>query len=121
VLHADAVLTPSQHLRLARPNVEKKWPTARAAEFFGVGWRPPQQWFDRYRTVTATAVLRRAVAWFAARGVTARRVLTAGGRAAAPRPERGQAFWGGPRRTLRSQPTRREIGRAEDPELLLDV
>ncbi|SNR91865.1 Integrase core domain-containing protein [Blastococcus mobilis] len=34
---------------------------------------------DEERGATATSVLRRAVAWFAARGVTARRVLTDNG------------------------------------------
>jgi transposase InsO family protein len=50
VLHANAVLTPRQRLRLARLIVEEKWPTARAAEAFGVGWKTAAKWADRYRT-----------------------------------------------------------------------
>jgi hypothetical protein len=36
VLHANAVLTPRQRLRLTRLVVEEDWPKSRAAKFFGV-------------------------------------------------------------------------------------
>jgi transposase InsO family protein len=49
VLHANAVLTPRQRLRLARLIVEDNWPIARAAEAFGVGWKTADKWADRYR------------------------------------------------------------------------
>jgi hypothetical protein len=39
MLHANAVLTPRQRLRLARLVVEEEWPIAQAAESFGVGWK----------------------------------------------------------------------------------
>jgi hypothetical protein len=39
VLHANAVLTPRQRLRLARLVVEDDWPKSRVAEFFGVSWK----------------------------------------------------------------------------------
>jgi transposase InsO family protein len=49
VLHANAVLTPRQRLRLARLVVEEDWPTSRAAEFFGVAWKTADKWAERYR------------------------------------------------------------------------
>jgi transposase InsO family protein len=50
VLHANAVLTPRQRLRLARLIVEENWPIVRAAEAFGVAWKTAAKWADRYRT-----------------------------------------------------------------------
>jgi len=49
VLHANAVLTPRQRLRLARLVVEENWPKSRAAEFFGVAWTTADRWAERYR------------------------------------------------------------------------
>jgi hypothetical protein len=51
VLHANAVLTPRQRLRLARLVVEDNWPKSRAAEFFGVAWKTADRWAERYRTL----------------------------------------------------------------------
>jgi transposase InsO family protein len=51
VLHANAVLTPRQRLRLARLVVEQNWPKSRAAEFFGVAWKTADRWAERYRTL----------------------------------------------------------------------
>ncbi|WP_089337691.1 leucine zipper domain-containing protein [Blastococcus mobilis] len=49
MLHADAVLTPRQRLRLAWLILEEKWPVARAADSFGVGWKTAAKWAARYR------------------------------------------------------------------------
>jgi transposase len=49
VLHAPAVLTPRQRLRLARLVVEERWPKSRAGELFGVSWRTADRWAERYR------------------------------------------------------------------------
>jgi transposase InsO family protein len=49
VLHANAVLTPRQRLRLARLVIEEQWPKSRAAEFFGVSWKTADRWAERYR------------------------------------------------------------------------
>jgi transposase InsO family protein len=49
VLHANAVLTPRQRLRLARLVVEDNWPKSRVAEFFGVSWKTADRWAERYR------------------------------------------------------------------------
>ena len=49
VLHANAVLTPRQRLRLARLVIEENWPKSRAAEFFGVSWKTADRWAERYR------------------------------------------------------------------------
>jgi transposase InsO family protein len=49
VLHANAVLTPRQRLRLAQLVVEQNWPKSRAAEFFGVSWKTADRWAERYR------------------------------------------------------------------------
>jgi transposase InsO family protein len=49
VLHANAVLTPRQRLRLARLVVEENWPKSRAAELFGVAWTTADRWAERYR------------------------------------------------------------------------
>ena len=51
MLHANAVLTPRQRLRLARLVVEEDWPKSRAAEFFGVAWTTADRWAERYRTL----------------------------------------------------------------------
>ena len=37
--HANAALTPSHRLRLARLIVEAGWPVARAAERYDVSWK----------------------------------------------------------------------------------
>jgi transposase len=49
VLHANAVLTPRQRLRLARLVVEDDWPKSRVAEFFRVSWKTADRWAERYR------------------------------------------------------------------------
>jgi transposase InsO family protein len=49
VLHANAVLTPRQRLRLARLVVEDNWPKSRVAEVFGVSWKTADRWAERYR------------------------------------------------------------------------
>jgi transposase InsO family protein len=49
VLHANAVLTPRQRLRLARLVVEENWPKSRAAEAFGVAWTTADRWAERYK------------------------------------------------------------------------
>ena len=49
MLHANAVLTPRQRLRLAQLVVEENWPKTRAAEFFGVAWKTVDRWAERYR------------------------------------------------------------------------
>ncbi|PWW23910.1 transposase IS481 family protein [Geodermatophilus normandii] len=51
MLHANAVLTPRQRLRLARLVVEENWPKSRAAEFFGVAWKTADRWAERYRSL----------------------------------------------------------------------
>jgi transposase InsO family protein len=59
VLHANAVLTPRQRLRLARLVIEEKWPKSRAAEFFGVAWKTADRWAERYRTLGKAGMLDR--------------------------------------------------------------
>jgi transposase InsO family protein len=46
--HANAALTPSARLKLARLVVEDGWPIARAAERFQVAWPTVKRWADRY-------------------------------------------------------------------------
>lgn len=47
--HANAPLTPTGRLRLARCVVEEGWPLRRAAERFGVSVTTARRWADRYR------------------------------------------------------------------------
>ncbi|WP_341360718.1 IS481 family transposase [Georgenia sp. M64] len=47
--HANAPLTPTGRLRLARCVVEEGWPLRRAAERFGVSVTCAQRWATRYR------------------------------------------------------------------------
>lgn len=47
--HANAPLTPTGRLRLARLVVEQNWPLARAAERFSVAVTTAKRWADRYR------------------------------------------------------------------------
>ncbi len=47
--HANALLTPTGRLRLARCVVEDGWPLRRAAERFGVSVTCAQRWATRYR------------------------------------------------------------------------
>jgi transposase InsO family protein len=59
VLHANAVLTPRQRLRLARLVVEENWPKSRAAEFFGVAWKTADRWAERYRALGKSGMVDR--------------------------------------------------------------
>jgi transposase InsO family protein len=59
VLHANAVLTPRQRLRLARLIVEEKWPTVRAAEAFGLAWKTADKWAERYKAEGRTGMVDR--------------------------------------------------------------
>src|SRR5690625_5646040 len=47
--HANAPLTPTGRLRLARCVVEDGWPLRRAAERFGVSVTTARRWAERYR------------------------------------------------------------------------
>lgn len=47
--HANAPLTPSGRLRLARCIVEDRWPLRRAADRYGVSVTTAQRWAQRYR------------------------------------------------------------------------
>ena len=47
--HANAPLTPTGRLRLARLVVDQKWPLRRAAERMGVSVTTTRRWADRYR------------------------------------------------------------------------
>lgn len=47
--HANAPLTPTGRLRLARCVVEEGWPLRRAAERFQVAVTTAKRWVDRYR------------------------------------------------------------------------
>lgn len=47
--HANAVLTPTGRLKLARRVVVQKWPLRRAAESMGVGVTTAARWANRYR------------------------------------------------------------------------
>ena len=47
--HANAPLTPTGRLRLARCVVEDGWPLRRAAERFQVSPTTARRWADRYR------------------------------------------------------------------------
>ena len=59
MLHANAVLTPRQRLRLARLVIEEGWPKSRAAEFFGVAWTTADRWAERYRVLGTAAMVDR--------------------------------------------------------------
>jgi transposase InsO family protein len=47
--HANASLTPSGRLRLARCVVDQRWPLRRAADRFGVSVTTARRWAGRYR------------------------------------------------------------------------
>jgi transposase InsO family protein len=47
--HANAILTPTGRLKLARLVVDKKWTLARAAERFSISVTTARRWADRYR------------------------------------------------------------------------
>ena len=47
--HANAALTPSARLRLARFVVDQGWSIARAAERYDVSWPTAKRWVERYR------------------------------------------------------------------------
>jgi transposase len=49
VSHANATLTPTGRLRLARLVVDRGWTYARAAERFSVGVTTARRWAERYR------------------------------------------------------------------------
>ena len=57
--HANAPLTPTGRLRLARLVVDEDWPLARAAERFGVAVTTAKRWADRYRTDGKAAMVDR--------------------------------------------------------------
>jgi hypothetical protein len=77
VSHADAALTPRARLRLARLIVEQgcrlRGPQSGSRSR---GRLPNAEIHDDETTATAISVLRRAVDWFAARGVRPARILT---------------------------------------------
>jgi transposase-like protein len=54
--HANAPLTPTGRLRLARCIVESKWTLRRAAERFGVSVTTAKRWTDRYRAEGAAGM-----------------------------------------------------------------
>ncbi len=47
--HANAPLSPTGRLRLARCIVDQKWPLRRAADRFNVSTTTAQRWAHRYR------------------------------------------------------------------------
>lgn len=49
MVHANAPLTPTGRLRLAKAVVEKRWPLARAADRFQCSPATAKKWADRYR------------------------------------------------------------------------
>ncbi len=57
--HANAPLTPTGRLRLARCIVEDGWPLRRAAERFGVSVTTARRWADRYRAEGAAGMIDR--------------------------------------------------------------
>lgn len=57
--HANAPLTPTGRLRLARCVVEDGWPLRRAAERFGVSVTCAQRWAKRYREHGAAGMVDR--------------------------------------------------------------
>ncbi|WP_427385467.1 IS481 family transposase [Janibacter sp. G56] len=54
--HANAPLTPTGRLRLARCVVEDGWPLRRAAERFNVSVTTTRRWADRYRAQGAKGI-----------------------------------------------------------------
>jgi transposase len=54
--HANAPLTPTGRLRLARCIVESRWTLRRAAERFGVSVTRAKRWADRYRAEGAAGL-----------------------------------------------------------------
>lgn len=56
VVHANAALTPTHRLRVARLIVEDGWPVVRAAEYFRVSWPTAKRWADRYRAEGAAGM-----------------------------------------------------------------
>ena len=57
--HANATLTPTGRLRLARLVVEQGWTYARAAERFSVGVTTARRWAERYRSEGAAGMVDR--------------------------------------------------------------
>ena len=57
--HANAPLTPTGRLRLARCVVEDGWPLRRAAERFGVSVTCAQRWAKRYRQLGEAGMIDR--------------------------------------------------------------
>src|SRR5690625_3438910 len=57
--HANAPLTPTGRLRLARCIVEDGWPLRRAAERFGVSVTTARRWAERYRAEGAAGMVDR--------------------------------------------------------------
>ncbi|TQN31915.1 transposase IS481 family protein [Haloactinospora alba] len=51
IIHANAKLTPTSRLELARCVIDQGWPLRRAAERFQVAVPTAQRWADRYRTL----------------------------------------------------------------------
>jgi transposase len=56
VSHANAPLTPTGRLHLARCVVDDGWPLRRAADRFGVSVTTAQRWATRYRLVGRAGV-----------------------------------------------------------------
>jgi transposase InsO family protein len=56
VTHANAPLTPTGRLRLARCVVDEEWPLRRAAERFQVSVSTAKRWADRYRAQGETGM-----------------------------------------------------------------
>jgi transposase InsO family protein len=57
--HANATLSPTGRLKMARLVVEKEWPLARAAERFSVSTGTVKRWADRYREFGAAGMVDR--------------------------------------------------------------
>lgn len=57
--HANASLTPTGRLRLARCVVDDRWPLRRAADRFGVSVTTAQRWAARYRARGAAGMVDR--------------------------------------------------------------
>jgi transposase len=57
--HANATLTPTGRLRLARLVVDQGWTYARAAERFSVGVGTARKWVGRYRAFGAAGMVDR--------------------------------------------------------------
>jgi transposase InsO family protein len=59
VVHANATLTPTGRLRLAKLIVDQGWTYARAAERFSVGLGTARRWAGRYRELGAAGMIDR--------------------------------------------------------------